>query len=110
MAADEFDEAAYRRIVGVNLDGVVMGLAAVLPALHAGSGGRVVAVASLAGLAPVPEDPVYAATKAAVVNYVRSVGPALAGKGILVNAVCPASPTRRSWTPCARCSRRSAGR
>ncbi len=89
MAADEFDEAAYRRIVGVNLDGVVMGLAAVLPALRAGSGGRVVAVASLAGLAPVPEDPVYAATKAAVVNYVRSVGPALAGEGILVNAVCP---------------------
>jgi NAD(P)-dependent dehydrogenase (short-subunit alcohol dehydrogenase family) len=48
-----------------------------------------VVLASLAGLAPVPMDPVYAANKAAVVNLVRSVGPGLAAAGITVNAVCP---------------------
>jgi NAD(P)-dependent dehydrogenase (short-subunit alcohol dehydrogenase family) len=86
---DDFDEDAYRRAMGVNLDGVVFGLTAALPALRTTGGGRVLAVASLAGLAPVPEDPVYAANKAAVVNFVRSVGPALATEHILVNALCP---------------------
>ncbi|MGB7979243.1 MAG: SDR family NAD(P)-dependent oxidoreductase [Candidatus Nanopelagicales bacterium] len=86
---EDFDEAAYRRAMGVNLDGVVFGLAAALPALRASGGGRVVVLASLAGLAPVPMDPVYAANKAAVINFVRSVGPGLLGQGIVVNAVCP---------------------
>jgi short-subunit dehydrogenase len=64
-------------------------LAAALPALSARGGGRVVVLASLAGLSPVPIDPIYAANKAAVVNLVRSVGPGLAAQGIVVNAVCP---------------------
>jgi NAD(P)-dependent dehydrogenase (short-subunit alcohol dehydrogenase family) len=89
LSFDRFDETAYRRAMGVNLDGVVFGLAAALPELRAGGGGRVVVLASLAGLAPVPMDPVYAANKAAVVNLVRSVGPGLAAQGIEVNAICP---------------------
>ena len=78
---------AYRRAVAVNLDGVVLGvrrLARVMP-----RGGRIVATASLAGLTAVPSDPVYAATKHAVVGFVRSVAPALEARGIAVNAVCP---------------------
>lgn len=86
---DDFDEAGYRRAMGVNLDGVVFGLVAGVPALRRRGGGRIVAVASLAGLAPVPEDPVYAANKAAVVNLVRSVAPTLQADGIAVNALCP---------------------
>ncbi len=89
VTLDSFDEAAYRRAMGVNLDGVIFGLVAALPALRARGGGRVVVLASLAGLVPVAMDPVYAANKAAVVNLVRSVGPALAAQGIVVNAVCP---------------------
>lgn len=89
VSLERFDEDAYRRAMGVNLDGVVFGLVAALPALSARGGGRVVVLASLAGLAPVPIDPVYAANKAAVVNLVRSVGPGLAAQGIVVNAVCP---------------------
>jgi NAD(P)-dependent dehydrogenase (short-subunit alcohol dehydrogenase family) len=89
LTFDRFDEVAYRRAMGVNLDGVVFGLAAALPELTARGGGRVVVLASLAGLAPVPMDPVYAANKAAVVNLVRSLGPGLAARGIVVNAVCP---------------------
>jgi NAD(P)-dependent dehydrogenase (short-subunit alcohol dehydrogenase family) len=89
VSFDRFDESAYRRAMGVNLDGVVFGLAAAVPALRARGGGRVVVLASLAGLAPVPMDPIYAANKAAVVNLVRSVGPGLVARGIVVNAVCP---------------------
>ena len=77
----------YRRAVAVNVDGVVLGvrrLASVMP-----SGGRIVCTASLAGLTAVPDDPVYALTKHAVVGFVRSVAPALDARGISINAVCP---------------------
>jgi NAD(P)-dependent dehydrogenase (short-subunit alcohol dehydrogenase family) len=77
----------YRRAMSVNVDGVVLGvrrLARVMPA-----GGRIVATASLAGLTAMPDDPVYAATKHAVVGFVRSVAPSLAERGVSINAVCP---------------------
>lgn len=86
---EDFDLAAYRRAMGVNLDGVVFGTHAVLPALKARGGGAIVATASLAGLTAVPMDPIYSANKHAVVGLVRSLGPALAAENIRVNAVCP---------------------
>jgi NAD(P)-dependent dehydrogenase (short-subunit alcohol dehydrogenase family) len=82
LAVDE-----YRRAVAVNVDGVVLGvrrLATVMPL-----GGRIVCTASLAGLTAVPEDPVYALTKHAVVGFVRSVAAALEARGIAINAICP---------------------
>jgi NAD(P)-dependent dehydrogenase (short-subunit alcohol dehydrogenase family) len=86
---EDFDVARYRKVNGVNLDGVVFGTHAVLPALKARGGGAIVATASLAGLTSVPFDPIYAANKAAVVGLTRALGPALAGDGITYNAVCP---------------------
>jgi NAD(P)-dependent dehydrogenase (short-subunit alcohol dehydrogenase family) len=77
----------YRRALAVNVDGVVLGvrrLARVMP-----EGGRIVATASLAGLTAMPDDPVYALTKHAVVGFVRSAAPALEQRGIAINAVCP---------------------
>lgn len=77
----------YRRAMAVNVDGVVLGvrrLATVMPPR-----GRIVCTASLAGLTAVPDDPVYAATKHAVVGFVRSVAPSLSERGISINAVCP---------------------
>ena len=77
----------YHRAIAVNVDGVVLGvrrLATVMPL-----GGRIVCTASLAGLTSVPDDPVYAATKHAVVGFVRSVAPALELRGIAINAICP---------------------
>jgi NAD(P)-dependent dehydrogenase (short-subunit alcohol dehydrogenase family) len=86
---DDFDLALYRRAMGANLDGVVFGLHAALPALRARGGGAIVATASLAGLTGVPYDPLYSANKHAVVGLVRSLGPGLAEEGIRLNAVCP---------------------
>jgi NAD(P)-dependent dehydrogenase (short-subunit alcohol dehydrogenase family) len=85
----EFDLERYRRIMGINLDGVVVGAHAVLPALRERGGGSIVATASLAGLTAVPYDPLYAANKHAVVGFARSMGLGLAGEGIRFNAVCP---------------------
>jgi NAD(P)-dependent dehydrogenase (short-subunit alcohol dehydrogenase family) len=86
---EDFDIEAYRRAMGVNLDGVVFGVHAALPALKARGGGAIVATASLAGLTGMPFDPLYTANKHAVVGLVRALGPALAPEGIRVNAVCP---------------------
>jgi NAD(P)-dependent dehydrogenase (short-subunit alcohol dehydrogenase family) len=85
----DFDLALYRRAIGVNLDGVVFGLHAALPALRARGGGAIVATSSLAGLTGVAYDPLYSASKHAVVGLTRSLGPPLAEEGIRLNAVCP---------------------
>jgi NAD(P)-dependent dehydrogenase (short-subunit alcohol dehydrogenase family) len=85
----DFDLGRYRRVMGANLDGVVLGLHAVYPALRARGGGDVVVTASMAALTVVPVDPLYAASKAAVTALVRSVAPTWGAAGIRVNAVCP---------------------
>lgn len=86
---EHFDLERYRRAMAINLDGVIFGFNAVLPALRARGGGAVVATASLAGLTAVPLDPIYAANKHAVVGLVRSLGVAYLPEHIRVNAVCP---------------------
>ncbi|MDN5917847.1 MAG: SDR family oxidoreductase [Pseudonocardia sp.] len=85
----DLDVEAYRRIMGVNVDHIVFGLNAAVPALRRAGGGQVVATASLAGLVALPGDALYTATKHAVVGYVRSAAPTLAPEGIRINAVCP---------------------
>ena len=86
---EDFDLKLYRRAMGANLDGVVFGTHAVLPALRARGGGAIVATASLAGLTAVPFDAIYAANKHAVVGLARSLGPGLVADGIRFNAICP---------------------
>ena len=83
----DLTDEQYRRIVGVNVDGVVFGTRALARRMQPGS--AIVATASLAGLTDVPSDPVYALTKHAVVGFVRSVAPQLEGRRIKFNAVCP---------------------
>ncbi len=87
--AEDFDLATYRRAMGINLDGVVFGVHAAIPALRRRGGGSIVATASLAGLTGMPSDPVYSANKHAVVGLVRALGPALQLQGITINAFCP---------------------
>ena len=79
--------AGYRRVFAVNVDGVVLGLAALRPLLAPGA--SVVVTASQAGLTPLPFDPFYAMTKHAVVGFVRSMAPPLAAADIRINALCP---------------------
>jgi NAD(P)-dependent dehydrogenase (short-subunit alcohol dehydrogenase family) len=77
----------YRRILGVNVDGVVFGVQALTPRMSEGS--VFVVTASLAGLIPMASDPLYAMTKHAVVGYARSMAEVLEPRGIRVNLVCP---------------------
>jgi NAD(P)-dependent dehydrogenase (short-subunit alcohol dehydrogenase family) len=76
----------YRRIVGVNVDGVVFGVRRLARVMHDGA---IVVTASLAGLTGMESDPLYALTKHALVGFVRSVAPQLAEGGIRINMVNP---------------------
>lgn len=80
---------AYRRILGVNVDGVVFGTRAAVPVMERSGGGCIVATASLAGLIAYDVDPIYALTKHAVVGFVRSTAEQLAARGIRINCVNP---------------------
>lgn len=86
---ENLDLDGYRRIMGVNVDHVVFGLTAAVPALRRAGGGHIVATSSLAGLTGMPGDALYTLSKHAVVGYVRAAAPTLAAEGIRVNAVCP---------------------
>jgi NAD(P)-dependent dehydrogenase (short-subunit alcohol dehydrogenase family) len=86
---EDFDLARYRRANAINLDGVVFGVHAALPVLQRRGGGSIVCTASMAALTPTVFDPVYAANKAAVVGFVRSMAPTLTPMGITINAFCP---------------------
>jgi NAD(P)-dependent dehydrogenase (short-subunit alcohol dehydrogenase family) len=83
----ELTREEYRRVVGVNVDGVVYGARRMAREME--DGDAIVVTASLAGLTAVENDPIYALTKHAVVGFVRSVAPQLAERGIRLNAVCP---------------------
>src|SRR6478609_2906612 len=61
-------DAEYHRIMRVNVDGVVWGTRAAIPAMQRRGGGAIVATSSLAGLIPFAMDPVYDLTKHAVVG------------------------------------------
>jgi NAD(P)-dependent dehydrogenase (short-subunit alcohol dehydrogenase family) len=78
---------AYKKAVGVNVDGVVFGVMAAAPAIE--QGGAIIATASLAGLVAYPGDPIYGLTKHAVVGFVRAVAEQLSVDGVTINAVCP---------------------
>jgi NAD(P)-dependent dehydrogenase (short-subunit alcohol dehydrogenase family) len=83
----EVSDDAYRRILGANVGGVVHGVRRLARVMQ--PGGSIVATASLAGLVPAPQDPLYTLTKHAIVGFVRSVAPQLEERGIRINAVAP---------------------
>jgi 3-hydroxybutyrate dehydrogenase len=83
------DAALFRRMMDVNFMGVVYAAQAVLPAMKDRPYGRIVAVASTAGLKGYAYVSAYSAAKHAVVGLVRSLALELASTRITVNAVCP---------------------
>ena len=89
VAIEDVSDAQYRRVMGVNIDGVFFGVRACVPVMSEAGGGAIVVTSSLAGLIPLPQDPVYGATKHAVIGLVRSLAAPLEQHSITINAICP---------------------
>jgi 3-hydroxybutyrate dehydrogenase len=83
------DDALFDRTMSVNVRGAWVATTAVLPDLLAAKRGRIVHVASTAGLVGYRYTAAYVASKHALVGLVRAWALDLMGKGITVNAVCP---------------------
>jgi NAD(P)-dependent dehydrogenase (short-subunit alcohol dehydrogenase family) len=83
------DAALFARMMEVNFLGVVHSIQAVLPSMRDRPYGRIVAIASTAGLKGYPYVSAYVAAKHAVVGLVRSLALELATTHVTVNAVCP---------------------
>jgi NAD(P)-dependent dehydrogenase (short-subunit alcohol dehydrogenase family) len=87
----EADPAEWRRVLDVNLGGVVNGLRAFVPRLLAHRArAHLIITASLAGLLTFPGGGAYAATKHAVVAVAEQAALALAGTNVTVTVLCPA--------------------
>jgi NAD(P)-dependent dehydrogenase (short-subunit alcohol dehydrogenase family) len=82
-------DADVRRMVEVNVLGVIWGCHAAVPLMA--EGGHIINIASISGLTPTPGLAVYGATKHAVVGYSLSLASELrqAGRRINVSALCP---------------------
>ena len=83
------DAAMFKRMMDVNFMGVVHAAQAVLRPMVQRKQGRIVAIASTAGLKGYSYVSAYCAAKHAVVGLVRSLALEVASSGVTVNAVCP---------------------
>jgi 3-hydroxybutyrate dehydrogenase len=83
------DTALFQRMMDVNFMGVVHSIQASLPSMRNRPYGRIIAVASTAGLKGYAYVSAYSAAKHAVIGLVRSLALEVANTHVTVNAVCP---------------------
>ena len=83
------DEALWRRMLAANLDSVFLCTHAFLPGMLSRGRGRVINIASRAGLSGFAYVAAYCAAKHGVIGFTRAVAAEVAGKGVTINALCP---------------------
>jgi 3-hydroxybutyrate dehydrogenase len=83
------DAALWERMINLNLTGVFRCTQAVVPGMVARGYGRIVNIASTAGLKGYAYVVAYCAAKHGVIGFTRALALELVNKGITVNAVCP---------------------
>lgn len=87
--ARDLDLAHWRRVLDINLRGVVHGVAAAYPLMVQQRRGHIINTASIAGLSPAAMNVPYATSKHAVVGLSTSLRAEAAGLGVRVSVACP---------------------
>lgn len=82
---------SWRSVIDINLNGLFYCNRAVVPFMLANDYGRIVNLASVAGKEGNPNASAYSASKAGVIGLTKSLGKELAGRGIIANALTPAT-------------------
>ena len=90
LRTTEVDDDEWRRVMGINADGVFFCNRAVIGSMIERGYGRIVNVASIAGKEGNPMAGAYSASKAAVIGLTKAIGKDVARTGVLVNCVAPA--------------------
>ncbi len=88
---EELPLQAWKRVIDVNVYGVIHGVMAAYPIMLRQGFGHIVNTASLAGLGPAPLLTPYSLSKHAVVGLSRSLRIEAASRGVRVSALCPAA-------------------
>ena len=83
------DEDMWKRVIGVNLIGVIACTHAVLPGMQKRRRGRIVNVASEAGRVGSPGSSVYSGAKGGVIGFSKAIAAEAARYDVTCNAVCP---------------------
>lgn len=83
------DLAAFKRILAVNVAGMFATFAPFVPPMRAAGRGRLVGIASVAGIRGLPGAGAYSASKAAAITYLESLRVELRGSGVKVVTLCP---------------------
>lgn len=83
------DAQTAHRVIDTNLTAAIDTLHMVLPGMIERGSGRILMVASIAAIAPLPDAPAYSASKAGLLSYGLALRDALLGTGIMVCVTCP---------------------
>jgi NAD(P)-dependent dehydrogenase (short-subunit alcohol dehydrogenase family) len=86
---EEMSPALFERLIAINLNGTFFGCKRALAEMLPRQAGRVINMASVAGLVGGGGGPAYVASKHGVVGLTREVAVGCAARGVTVNAICP---------------------
>jgi NAD(P)-dependent dehydrogenase (short-subunit alcohol dehydrogenase family) len=86
---DEMDEAVWRRVIDIDLTGVFLGCKRALQEMLPRGQGRIINMASVAGLNGTGGGAAYIAAKHGVVGLTRQMAVVYSARGVTINAVCP---------------------
>jgi len=87
----EFPVESWLKVMDINLNGLFYCCREVIPFMLDNGYGRIVNVASVAGKEGNPNASAYSASKAGVIGLTKSLGKELATRGVIVNALTPAT-------------------
>jgi 3-oxoacyl-[acyl-carrier protein] reductase len=87
----DMSEADWDRTLDINLGGNFLCCRAFVPGMRAQKSGRIISIASGIGHYGMKQFSHYAASKAAIIGFVKSLARELGAEGITVNAICPGS-------------------